>query len=285
MPPPWNFEWRTAGRSSRRSSRTSRWRPGTRSRRPPNGSPAWQPSTGWQPPFCMRSSSSTPSSNSWLPTPLKSSPIRLCASMEGSSWKSADRSGVAPMRSPADTMSCSCSSRATARTWSPGTRHRRRFRQPRFPMRPAEPAGGSSAPWKSLRPRICILWSALVGRALWWASLGCDCGRKYENRSGPARGTSACVDSKCHVSPLTRLTVAILRDPRCGARANHQAVTTWPPPESSASGRSLRRLLSQPHRYSTWPPPSRRRHRRRRQARGRAGTRRPSPLARARAPS
>ena len=33
-------------------------------------SPSWQPSTGWQPPFCIRSSSSTPSSNSWFPTPL-----------------------------------------------------------------------------------------------------------------------------------------------------------------------------------------------------------------------
>ena len=62
---------------------------------PLNGVPSWQPSTGWQPsarkgtyaeplfssscscvwfPYCMRRSSSLPSSNSWLPTPTVSTP-------------------------------------------------------------------------------------------------------------------------------------------------------------------------------------------------------------------
>ena len=42
---------------------------------PPKPSPSRQPSTGWQPPFCIRRSSVVPSSNSWLPTALRSSPI------------------------------------------------------------------------------------------------------------------------------------------------------------------------------------------------------------------
>ena len=62
---------------------------------PANGVPSWQPSTGWQPsgrngvyavpvfapppscvrfPYCIRSSSSLPSSNSWFPTPIVSRP-------------------------------------------------------------------------------------------------------------------------------------------------------------------------------------------------------------------
>jgi hypothetical protein len=68
---------------------------------PPNGVPSWQPSTGWQPsprrwpPHRMRSSSSTPSSNSWLPTPLTSRPIEFIASIAGSSWNSAGAHGDA----------------------------------------------------------------------------------------------------------------------------------------------------------------------------------------------
>ena len=58
-----------------------------------------------QPPFCMRSSSLTPSSNSWLPTEDTSRPIRFMAVMVGSSWKAAESSGLAPMRSPAATVS------------------------------------------------------------------------------------------------------------------------------------------------------------------------------------
>ena len=70
---------------------------------PAKSSPSRQPSIGWQPPSCMRSSSSVPSSNSWLPTALTSRPISFIASMVGSSWNRADSSGLAPMRSPADT--------------------------------------------------------------------------------------------------------------------------------------------------------------------------------------
>src|SRR5215218_10792699 len=53
----------------------------------------------------MRSSSLTPSSNSWFPTPWTSVPQRFIASMVGSSWKSADTSGLAPIASPAATTS------------------------------------------------------------------------------------------------------------------------------------------------------------------------------------
>src|SRR5262245_10807045 len=52
----------------------------------------------------MRSSSGTPSSNSWFPPPVTSSPSAFIASIAGSSWNSADTSGLAPMRSPAPTV-------------------------------------------------------------------------------------------------------------------------------------------------------------------------------------
>jgi hypothetical protein len=45
-----------------------------------------------------------PSSNSWLPTPLTSMPIEFSASIVGSSWKSAETRGLAPIRSPAPTV-------------------------------------------------------------------------------------------------------------------------------------------------------------------------------------
>ena len=44
-----------------------------------------------------------PRSKSWLPTPSKSSPRRFIASTVGSSWNRFDRSGLAPVRSPAET--------------------------------------------------------------------------------------------------------------------------------------------------------------------------------------
>ena len=53
----------------------------------------------------MRRSSSTPSSNSWLPTPVTSSPSAFIASIVGSSWNGAESSGLAPIRSPAPTVS------------------------------------------------------------------------------------------------------------------------------------------------------------------------------------
>src|SRR5688572_16243802 len=51
----------------------------------------------------MRTNSSHPSSNSWLPTALKSRPIWLKASIVGSSWNKAESKGLAPIRSPAET--------------------------------------------------------------------------------------------------------------------------------------------------------------------------------------
>ncbi len=75
------------------------------------------PSALWrQPPFCIRSSSAEPSSNSWLPTLVTSRPRAFIASMVGSSWNAPDSSGLAPIRSPAATVSeWSCPARAWAR--------------------------------------------------------------------------------------------------------------------------------------------------------------------------
>ncbi len=117
--------------------------------------PSWQPSTGWQPPFCMRRSSVTPSSNSWLPTAFMSRPKRFAASIVGSSWKRPERSGLAPIRSPADTIAvligfvASSCFRCVAKYSAP----------PAFtvPMRPDEPDGGSRFPWKSLKASSCTL--------------------------------------------------------------------------------------------------------------------------------
>ena len=101
----------------------------------------------------MRFSSAAPSSNSWLPTAFRSSPIWFIASIVGSSWKSADSSGDAPIRSPADTTSVLRFSAAFVRMWVA-----------RYSAPPAGTRGelGSGAivpgvvdsrwPWKSLRP-------------------------------------------------------------------------------------------------------------------------------------
>ena len=57
-----------------------------------------------QPPFCMRSSSARPLSNSWLPTDAKSTCMRFIASIAGSLANSWLTSGAAPMPSPAITV-------------------------------------------------------------------------------------------------------------------------------------------------------------------------------------
>ena len=80
-----------------------RW---SRRRRRAYGARAVQPSTGRQPPFWMRRSSSLPLSNSWLPTEAKSTFIRLVAMVIGSSKKRPFASGLAPMLSPAKTVAC-----------------------------------------------------------------------------------------------------------------------------------------------------------------------------------
>ena len=70
---------------------------------PLNSVGPWQPVTGWQPPFCLRSNSPMPLSNSWLPTEVASKPANDNASIEGSSWNIEDNSGLAPTISPAAT--------------------------------------------------------------------------------------------------------------------------------------------------------------------------------------
>ena len=67
---------------------------------------AW-PAVVLQPPFCRRSSSAVPLSNSWLPTALNSRPMRLSVSTEGSSKNSEEISGEAPIESPAPTTTVS----------------------------------------------------------------------------------------------------------------------------------------------------------------------------------
>ncbi len=91
-----------------------------------------------------------PSSNSWFPTALRSRPIRFIASIVGSSWKSADSSGLAPMRSPAETTKVLRFASESARTCVA-----RYSAPPAFtvPTRPLEPLGGRRFPWKSLRAR------------------------------------------------------------------------------------------------------------------------------------
>jgi len=114
--------------------------------------PSKQPSVGWQPPDCIRWSSVQPSSNSWLPTALMSRPRAFIASIVGSSWNSAEVSGLAPIRSPADTVSV--------------LRFRRWYSRREVARYAAPPAGmpaasvlstlivpgvvGSRFPWKSL---------------------------------------------------------------------------------------------------------------------------------------
>ena len=109
----------------------------------------------------------------------------LNASIVGSSWNSADSSGVAPIRSPADTntrVRVRCpqvvgrASTGTRRR-PPGSRSARRIdvrhrgagsMSVRAPMRLPElavAANASSWPWKSFRPRIWI------GSVVW--RLGC----------------------------------------------------------------------------------------------------------------
>jgi hypothetical protein len=78
----------------------------------------------------------------------------LKASIVGSSWNSADTNGVAPIRSPAETkmvffgLVARNASTCVARYSTPPANV--------APMRPAEPIGGSSAPWKSFRPSTWI---------------------------------------------------------------------------------------------------------------------------------
>ena len=137
--------------------------------------------SGRQPPVCMRRSSRQPSSNSWLPTLAICSPIRFIAMMVGSSWNAADSSGVAPMRSPAATVTvCRPLERARVRSL---LRCVARYSAPPAGvplMTPElEDVLGSSWPWKSLSARICSFTLCLTGfladfaATAWpWASAG-----------------------------------------------------------------------------------------------------------------
>ena len=78
-----------------------------------------------QPPFCRRSSSAKPLSNSWLPTALNSRPMRFSVSTDGSSKNSAEISGDAPMKSPAPTTTLFGFSALASRRARPRTRRRR----------------------------------------------------------------------------------------------------------------------------------------------------------------
>src|SRR3954453_4991286 len=133
-----------------------------------------------QPPYCMRCSSRYPSSNSWLPTAVASSPRAFMASMVGSSWKAADSSGEAPMRSPAATV-------AVLRCpWRAAFRWVARYSVPPastvvgraaggvvvdsvYPVviRPPEPAGGSRLPCRSLNDSSWIWVSRAWCRRSW----------------------------------------------------------------------------------------------------------------------
>ncbi len=201
---------------------------------------------------------------------VKSRPITLSASMEGSSWKSADRNGVAPMRSPADDEErCTCASRAKLRqTWSPGTRPppagSAQHRFLRCVRRSPSEAPDRSVVVVETRGAVSLYELRLVDRHVPTrsAALGRNCGEgEYHRRTESMRPRPACRESRCHcVSP----------HPIDGADA------------TALPARSADRKR---HSVTTWPPPSRRRRRRPRRARDRAGTRRPSPPARGRAPS
>ena len=119
---------------------------------PANASPSWQPSVGWQPPRCMRSSWPEPSSNSWLPTDVTCRPASPSDSIVGSSWNSAERSGEAPIMSPAPTTRVFAFVALSRDMWvaknsaPPAST---------VPMRPLDPLGGSRFPWKSLNESSC----------------------------------------------------------------------------------------------------------------------------------
>lgn len=64
---------------------------------PPKPSLSKQPAVGWQPPYCIRNNSVTPSSNSWLPTLETSTSMVFSVSMLGSSLNRPDSDGEPPI--------------------------------------------------------------------------------------------------------------------------------------------------------------------------------------------
>ena len=96
---------------------------------------------------------------------VESRPIRLKASIVGSSWNRADTSGVAPIRSPAETKSvfglvARRASTCVARYSAPPAEWCRSDRLNRWTAR------ARGCPWKSLRPRIWTWWSLRSSRRI-----------------------------------------------------------------------------------------------------------------------
>ena len=139
-----------AGASARPRGRSC-WRRCTDTRRPHrwatrcsrDGRPrraSARPGPVRRPPRRMRTSSSPPSSNSWLPSVPTSKPSSLPASIVGSSWNQLEISGVAPIMSPAWT-----------RMVRPGTVARSRWAfSHAAPPRPGR--GASRCPCRSFTP-------------------------------------------------------------------------------------------------------------------------------------
>src|SRR5215207_8068470 len=107
--------------------------------------------------------------------------MRLNASIVGSSWNAAEISGVAPMRSPADTNSVFGLVARRSRTVVA------RYSTPPAlpsgsapPIRPPEPSGGRRLPWKSLSARICS-----------FRSVGLACLPALASTRAPAMGARA----------------------------------------------------------------------------------------------
>src|SRR5262245_44623755 len=80
--------------------------------------------------------------------------------MAGSSWKSADRSGLAPTMSPAETTKVGAGLAARSAAMCAARYVAPPARTPS--IRPDEPTGGSRLPWKSLMASSCT--SIVAGR-------------------------------------------------------------------------------------------------------------------------
>src|SRR5262245_42479658 len=105
--------------------------------------------------------------------------MRFMTSMAGSSWKSADRNGLAPTMSPAETTKVGAELAAR----SPAMCAARYVAPPaRTPsIRPDDPPGGSRLPWKSLMASSCT--SIVAGRF--------EAASAYGARQGPPSEVTA----------------------------------------------------------------------------------------------
>src|SRR5262249_22568821 len=91
-----------------------------------------------------RRSSAMPPSDSWWATCLTPTPVMVIGSMEGSSWKSADRSGLAPTMSPAETTKVGAGLAARSAAMCAARYAAPPARTPS--IRADDPAGGSRLP-------------------------------------------------------------------------------------------------------------------------------------------